>query len=121
MKILNATTAREAANDHQALLLRRKRECLQGGAALELSGLDWEPVYVDFFGGETRGEAYRTDVNPMGEAPVMVAAISARPIGRDPALHHRRDRQVRRRDPRRGLRGAALGAVGQSQARARPA
>jgi glutathione S-transferase len=40
---------------------------------LELSGLDWEPVYVDFFGGETRAKAYRTDVNPMGEAPVMVA------------------------------------------------
>ncbi|KNG94160.1 glutathione S-transferase family protein [Pseudaestuariivita atlantica] len=40
--------------------------------ALELSGLDWEPVKVDFFGGETRGEAYRTQVNEMGEAPVMV-------------------------------------------------
>ncbi|MEM6305829.1 MAG: glutathione S-transferase [Pseudomonadota bacterium] len=40
--------------------------------ALELSGLDWEPVKVDFFGGETRGEAYRRDINPMGEAPMMV-------------------------------------------------
>src|SRR6056297_1566651 len=25
--------------------------------ALELSGLDWDPVFVDFFGGETRQEA----------------------------------------------------------------
>ncbi len=40
--------------------------------ALELSGLDWEPVKVDFFGGETRSEAYRQDVNEMGEAPVLV-------------------------------------------------
>ncbi len=40
--------------------------------ALELSGLDWEPVYVDFFNGETRGEAYRRDINEMGEAPVMI-------------------------------------------------
>jgi len=40
--------------------------------ALELSGLDWEPVKVDFFGGETRGDAYRHDVNEMGEAPVMI-------------------------------------------------
>ncbi|MGK7651828.1 glutathione S-transferase family protein [Roseovarius sp. B08] len=40
--------------------------------ALELSGLDWEPVKVDFFGGETRGDAYRKDVNEMGEAPVMI-------------------------------------------------
>jgi glutathione S-transferase len=38
--------------------------------ALELSGLDWEPVKVDFFGGETRGEAFRA-VNPMGEVPVL--------------------------------------------------
>ncbi|MEY8883464.1 glutathione S-transferase family protein [Donghicola sp. XS_ASV15] len=40
--------------------------------ALELSGLEWEPVYIDFFNGETRGQAYRTEVNEMGEAPVLV-------------------------------------------------
>ncbi len=40
--------------------------------ALQLSGLDWEPVYVDFFGGETRTPDYRANVNEMGEAPVMV-------------------------------------------------
>lgn len=40
--------------------------------ALALSGLDWEPVFVDFFNGETRSEAYRRDVNEMGEAPVLV-------------------------------------------------
>jgi len=39
--------------------------------ALELSGLDWEPVYVDFFGGETRTPAYRA-INEMGEVPVLV-------------------------------------------------
>jgi len=40
--------------------------------ALELSGLDWEPVFVDFFGGETRSETYRNTVNEMGEAPVLI-------------------------------------------------
>ncbi|WP_226779404.1 glutathione S-transferase family protein [Oceaniglobus trochenteri] len=40
--------------------------------ALELSGLDWAPVKVDFFNGETRTPAFRTDINAMGEAPVMV-------------------------------------------------
>jgi len=40
--------------------------------ALELSGLDWAPVKVDFFGGETRSDDYRTNINPMGEAPLMV-------------------------------------------------
>ena len=39
---------------------------------LELAGVDWQPVFVDFFGGETRSEAYRRDVNEMGEAPVLV-------------------------------------------------
>ncbi|APX24250.1 MAG: glutathione S-transferase [Rhodobacteraceae bacterium] len=39
---------------------------------LELSGLDWEPVKVDFFNGETRTPEYRASVNEMGEAPVMV-------------------------------------------------
>ncbi len=40
--------------------------------ALELSGLEWEAVPVDFFGGETRSPEYRKKVNPMGEAPVMI-------------------------------------------------
>lgn len=39
--------------------------------ALELSGLDWEPVKVDFFGGEARTPAYK-QINVMGEVPAMV-------------------------------------------------
>ncbi|MBS0126187.1 glutathione S-transferase family protein [Thetidibacter halocola] len=39
---------------------------------LHLSGLDWEPLKVDFFGGETRTTEYRSNVNEMGEAPVLV-------------------------------------------------
>jgi len=39
--------------------------------ALQLSGLDWEPVFVDFFNGEARSDAFRA-LNPMGEVPVMV-------------------------------------------------
>ena len=37
---------------------------------LALSESDWEPVYVDFFNGETRGAAFRA-LNVMGEVPVM--------------------------------------------------
>lgn len=40
--------------------------------ALELSGLDWEPVYVDFFNGQTRGAEFRGDLNVQGEVPVLV-------------------------------------------------
>ncbi|MDA0962906.1 MAG: glutathione S-transferase family protein [Proteobacteria bacterium] len=40
--------------------------------ALELSGLDWEPVFVDFFGGASRTAENRRDVNVMGEVPVLI-------------------------------------------------
>src|SRR5216683_653728 len=40
---------------------------------LNLIGADWKPVYVDFFkGGETRTPKYRSEVNEMGEVPVLV-------------------------------------------------
>ena len=39
---------------------------------LNLIGADWKPVFVDFFGaGEQRTEKYRTEVNEMGEIPVL--------------------------------------------------
>lgn len=38
---------------------------------LHLSGLEWEAVKVDFFGGETRRQAYLDDVNALGEVPVL--------------------------------------------------
>lgn len=39
--------------------------------ALELSGLAWEPIKVDFFAGASRTPEYRA-LNAMGEAPVLV-------------------------------------------------
>lgn len=38
---------------------------------LNSAGLDWEPVAVDFFGGETRTPEWRARVNEMGECPVL--------------------------------------------------
>ena len=40
--------------------------------ALQLSGLDWEPVFVDFFNGQTRGAEFRSELNVQGEVPVLV-------------------------------------------------
>ena len=40
--------------------------------ALQLADLDWTPIFVDFFNGETRSDQYRNQVNEMGEAPVLV-------------------------------------------------
>ena len=40
---------------------------------LNLTGADWEPVWIDFFGkGVQRTPEYRGDVNEMGEVPVLV-------------------------------------------------
>ena len=38
---------------------------------LALCGASWEPRFVDFFNGETRGAEYRSKVNAMGEVPVL--------------------------------------------------
>jgi glutathione S-transferase len=38
---------------------------------LNCAGLDWEPVFVDFFKGATREPEWRQGVNEMGEAPVL--------------------------------------------------
>ena len=38
---------------------------------LNCAGLDWEPVFVDFFNGATRDPKWRQGVNEMGEAPVL--------------------------------------------------
>jgi glutathione S-transferase len=38
---------------------------------LNCAGLDWEPVFVDFFKGATRAAGWRESVNEMGEAPVL--------------------------------------------------
>jgi glutathione S-transferase len=38
---------------------------------LNCAGLDWEPVGVDFAGGQTRDANWRADMNAMGEVPVL--------------------------------------------------
>lgn len=38
---------------------------------LQLSGADWNPVWVDFFNGATRTPEFR-DINEMGEVPVLI-------------------------------------------------
>jgi glutathione S-transferase len=38
---------------------------------LNCAGLDWEPVFVDYFKGATREPQWRAGVNEMGEVPVL--------------------------------------------------
>ncbi|BBK39327.1 glutathione S-transferase [Allostella sp. ATCC 35155] len=41
------------------------------GLMLTLCGQSWEPVWTDFFGGQTRSPEWRASVNEMGEIPVL--------------------------------------------------
>src|SRR6185503_8222112 len=50
----------ESGNSYKAALM------------LELCGLDYDVRAVDYFGGETRSEAYRKSVNALGEVPVLL-------------------------------------------------
>lgn len=36
---------------------------------LALAGADWNPVFVDYFGGQTQTREWRNSVNEMGEVP----------------------------------------------------
>ena len=38
---------------------------------LTFAGVEWEPVFVDFFNGEARTPAFR-EINEMGEVPVLI-------------------------------------------------
>lgn len=38
---------------------------------LALAEMDWTPVFVDYFGGETHREQWRQAVNGQGEVPVL--------------------------------------------------
>lgn len=38
---------------------------------LELSGASWTPIWVDFFNGASRSNEFRTELNDMGEVPVL--------------------------------------------------
>ena len=40
--------------------------------ALQFAKIDWTPVFVAFFNGEARSEQYRSQINEMGEVPVLI-------------------------------------------------
>ena len=58
--------------EYQLYCFAQSGNCYRVALMLNLIGADWEPIFVDFFKGETRTPKYRTEVNEMGEAPVLV-------------------------------------------------
>jgi glutathione S-transferase len=45
--------------------------CYKVALMLTLTGCSWQPVGVDYFGGETKGEGFRREISVMGEIPVL--------------------------------------------------
>ena len=58
--------------EYQLYGMGESGNCYKAALMLTLSGCDWEPVFVDFFGGEPKGERFRSEVNELGEVPVLV-------------------------------------------------
>ena len=58
--------------EYQLYCFAQSGNAYRAALMLNLIGADWKPIRVDFFAGETRTPQYRTDVNEMGEAPVLV-------------------------------------------------
>jgi glutathione S-transferase len=57
--------------DYQLFGMGESGNAYKAALMLNLCGLDWEPVFVDFFGGEGRSDKYRSEVNELGEIPVL--------------------------------------------------
>jgi glutathione S-transferase len=59
--------------EYQLYCFAQSGNAYRAALMLNLIGADWEPVFVDFFAaGVQRTPEFRTDVNEMGEAPVLV-------------------------------------------------
>jgi glutathione S-transferase len=59
--------------EYQLYCFAQSGNAYRAALMLNLIGAQWEPRFVDFFGkGETRTPEYRTNVNEMGEVPVLV-------------------------------------------------
>ena len=45
--------------------------CYKVALFLELAGLEWDSIFVDYLGGETQTQQWRSELNELGEAPVL--------------------------------------------------
>lgn len=58
-------------SDYRLYCFAQSGNAYKAALMLALTGAKWQPVFVDFFNGETRSAAYRETVNEMGEVPVL--------------------------------------------------
>ena len=66
-------------SEYRLHCLGESGNCYKVALMLQVCGLPWTPVFVDYFGGETRGDAYRESRNELGEVPMLEAEFG-RPV-----------------------------------------
>ena len=60
-------------SEYQLYCFAQSGNAYRAALMLNLIGADWEPVWVDFFGAMVqRTPQFRTEINEMGEVPVLV-------------------------------------------------
>jgi glutathione S-transferase len=65
-------TQRPLMSEFKLYCFAQSGNAYRAALMLNLIGADWEPVWVDFFGGMVqRTPAFRDEINEMGEAPVL--------------------------------------------------
>ena len=57
--------------DYRLYCIGESGNCYKVALMLTLSGCKWTPVFVDYFGGQTRDAQYRDSLNEQGEVPVL--------------------------------------------------
>lgn len=58
--------------DYQLYCFAQSGNAYKVALMLNLIGAEWQPIFVEFFKGETRTPEYRTAINEMGEVPVLL-------------------------------------------------
>jgi len=60
-------------SEYQLYCFAQSGNAYRAALMLNLIGADWQSIWVDFFGkGEQRSSEYRSNINEMGEVPVLV-------------------------------------------------
>jgi glutathione S-transferase len=58
--------------EYQLYCFDKSGNSYKAALMLALTRSDWEPVWVDYFNGETRAEGWKASLNEMGEVPLLV-------------------------------------------------
>jgi glutathione S-transferase len=61
-----------AAPEYELYCMAQSGNAYRVALMLNLIGADWKPKWIDFFNGAARTPEFRTQINEMGEVPVLV-------------------------------------------------